>query len=110
MNYVNRAIKRYEEDGLAAMVARYDSVASFECDWYLFATDANDTYIVHPFRPALKGTDIKDLDKDFTDLNGESSRHGTGKRQVKDKASGLSICGRTPVNRQGCHKGRLRRS
>ena len=70
LNYVNRAIKRYEEDGLAAMVARYDSVASFECDWYLFSTDANDTYIVHPFRPALKGTDIKDLDQNYTDLNG----------------------------------------
>ena len=70
LNYVNRAIKRYEEDGLNAMVDHYDSVASFECDWYLFATDADDTYIVHPFRPALKGTDIKDLDRNYTDLNG----------------------------------------
>ena len=70
VDYVNRAIQRYAEDGLAAMVARYDSVASFECDWYLFATDADDTYIVHPFRPALKGTDIKDLDRNYTDVNG----------------------------------------
>ena len=69
-DYVNRAIKRYEEDGLDAMVDRYDSVASFECNWYLFATDANDKYIVHPFKPELKGTDIKDLDPNFTDVNG----------------------------------------
>ena len=70
VDYVNRAIKRYEQDGLAAMVAYYDSVASFECNWYLFATDADDTYIVHPFKPELKGTDIKDLDPNFTDVNG----------------------------------------
>ena len=69
-DYVNRAIKRYEEDGLKAMVDRYDSVASYECNWYLFATDADDKYIVHPFKPALKGTDIKDLDGNFTDVNG----------------------------------------
>ena len=61
VDYVNRAIKRYEEEGLGAMLSYYDSVASFEGEWYLFATDADDTYIVHPFKPNLKGTDIKSV-------------------------------------------------
>ncbi|MCY3506318.1 MAG: cache domain-containing protein, partial [Chloroflexi bacterium] len=39
----------------------YNSVASFEGEWYLFATDANDIYHVHPLIPALIGTDIKDV-------------------------------------------------
>ena len=78
LDYVNRAIQRYEEDGLDAMVAYYDSVASFEGEWYLFATDADDIYIVHPFRPNLKGTDIKDVVRDGFELGKELAAAGEG--------------------------------
>ena len=59
--YVERAIERYERDGLRSMLNYYNSVASFEGDWYLFAMDENDIYIVHPLLPRLLGTDIKDV-------------------------------------------------
>ena len=61
VEYVDRAIARYERDGLEAMLNYYNSVASFEGEWYLFATDANDVYHVHPLLPRLIGTDIKDV-------------------------------------------------
>ena len=61
VQYVNRAIERYERDGLESMLNYYNSVASFEGEWYLFATDANDVYHVHPLLPHLIGTDIKDV-------------------------------------------------
>ena len=61
VDYVNRAVERYERDGLEAMKAYYNSVAAFEGQWYLFATDANDIYHVHPLLPRLIGTDIKDV-------------------------------------------------
>ena len=58
---MNRAIERYDEYGLEPMKAYYNSVASFEGEFYLFAMDANDIYIVHPLFPRLIGTDIKDV-------------------------------------------------
>ncbi len=61
VQYVNQAIERYERDGLESMLNYYNSVASFEGEWYLFATDAQDTYHVHPLLPQLLGTDIKDV-------------------------------------------------
>ena len=61
MGYVNRAVERYERDGLQSMIDYYNSVASFEGEWYLFATDENDIYHVHPLIPRLRGTDIKDV-------------------------------------------------
>ena len=61
VEYVERAITRYERDGLESMLNYYNSVASFEGEWYLFATDANDIYHVHPLLPQLIGTDIKDV-------------------------------------------------
>ena len=61
VQYVNQAIERYERDGLEAMLNYYNSVASFEGEWYLFATDDQDIYHVHPLLPRLLGTDIKDV-------------------------------------------------
>ena len=61
VEYVERAIERYERDGLESMLNYYNSAASFEGEWYLFATDANDIYHVHPLLPRLIGTDIKDV-------------------------------------------------
>ena len=46
------------------MKAYYNSVAAFEGQWYLFVTDENDIYIVHPLLPRLIGTDIKDVERD----------------------------------------------
>ena len=62
VRYVNQAVERYERDGLESMLNYYNSVASFEGQWYLFATDANDIYHVHPLIPRLIGTDIKDVE------------------------------------------------
>ena len=59
VQYVTQAIERYENEGLESMLNYYNSVASFEGEWYLFATDANDIYHVHPLLPQLIGTDIK---------------------------------------------------
>ena len=59
--YVQRAIERYKSDGLEAMRAYYNSVASIEGEWYLFATDADDIYHVHPLISKLIGTDLKDV-------------------------------------------------
>ncbi len=61
IQYVNQAIERYERDGLESMLNYYNSVASFEGEWYLFATDDQDIYHVHPLLPRLLGTDIKDV-------------------------------------------------
>ena len=61
VEYVARAIERYERDGLESMLNYYNSVASFEGEWYLFATDENDVYHVHPLLSQLIGTDIKDV-------------------------------------------------
>ena len=61
VQYVHQAIERYESEGLESMLNYYNSVASFEGEWYLFATDAEDIYHVHPLLPQLIGTDIKDV-------------------------------------------------
>ena len=61
VQYVERAIQRYRRDGLESMLNYYNSVASFEGEWYLFATDDKDIYHVHPLLPHLRGTDIKDV-------------------------------------------------
>ena len=61
VQYVNQAIDRYEQGGLKSLLDYYNSVASFEGEWYLFATDENDIYHIHPLLPKLIGTDIKDV-------------------------------------------------
>ena len=61
VQYVNQAIERYERDGLESLLNYYNSVASFEGEWYLFATDADDIYHIHPLLPQLIGTDINDV-------------------------------------------------
>ena len=61
VTYVEKAIARYDRDGLEVMKAYYNSVAGFEGQWYLFVMDENDIYIVHPLVRHLIGTDLKDL-------------------------------------------------
>ncbi len=61
VTYVEKAIARYDQDGLEALQRYYNSVGSFEGQWYLFATDANDIYVLHPLFSNLIGTDIKNV-------------------------------------------------
>ena len=61
VTYVENAIARYDRDGLEAMKAYYNSVASFEGQWYMFIMDENDFYIVHGLLAGLIGTDLKDV-------------------------------------------------
>ena len=75
VTYVENAIARYDRDGLEAMKHYYNSVASFEGQWYMFIMDANDLYIVHPVFPHLIGTDIKDVvDTDGYELGEEIAK------------------------------------
>ena len=79
VEYVERAIARYERDGLESMLNYYNSVASFEGEWYLFATDESDIYHVHPLLPHLVGTDIKDVvGSDGYELGKELAMAGEG--------------------------------
>ena len=79
VDYVDRAIARYQRDGLQSMLDYYNSVASFEGQWYLFATDANDVYHVHPLISRLIGTDIKDVvGSDGYELGRELAKAGEG--------------------------------
>ena len=79
VEYVEQAIARYERDGLESMLNYYNSVASFEGEWYLFATDENDIYHVHPLLPHLVGTDIKDVvGSDGYELGKELAKAGEG--------------------------------
>ena len=61
VTYVEKAIARYDRDGLDALKHYYNSVASFEGQWYMFIMDENDFYIVHGLLSDLIGTDIKDV-------------------------------------------------
>ena len=59
--YVERAIEHYKQHGLESLKRYYNSTAAYEGQWYLFATNADDIYIVHPLLPRLIGTDIKNV-------------------------------------------------
>ena len=65
-DYVERAIEHYKQHGLESMKRYYNSAAAYEGQWYLFATDADDIYIVHPLLPYLIGTDIKNVEEPDT--------------------------------------------
>ena len=83
VEYVERAIERYQRDGLESMQNYYNSVASFEGEWYLFATDAEDVYHVHPLLPTLIGTDIKDvIGSDGYELGNELAKAVDGSEGV----------------------------
>ncbi len=59
VDYVNRAIDLYDQRGLEAVQAYYNSAESHVGEWYLFAIDENDIYVLHGLLPHLIGTDIK---------------------------------------------------
>ncbi len=85
VQYVEQAIARYERDGLQSMLNYYNSVASFEGEWYLFATDENDVYHVHPLIPELIGTDIKDV------VGSDGYELGNELAKAEDGAEGIWV-------------------
>ena len=60
-DYVQKAIDRYERDGLDATIEYYGSEESINGPHYLFLVDEDDLYLAHPIFPHLIGTDIKDV-------------------------------------------------
>ena len=83
VTYVENAIARYDREGLEALQSYYTSVGSFEGQWYLFATDADDIYVLHPLISRLIGTDIKDV----TDSTG----YELGKEIAKATEDGIWV-------------------
>ena len=83
VDYVDRAIDLYDQRGLEAMRTYYNSETSFEGEWYLFAIDENDIYVVHPVFPRLIGTDIKEVV--------DSTGYELGKDIAKATEEGLRI-------------------
>jgi len=56
--YVSAAIAAYEQDGLDATVAHYNTPESLEGQWYVFIFDEADRLLTHP-DPSLLGDDLK---------------------------------------------------
>ncbi len=61
VDFVYKAIARYEFEGLEAAVAYYNDPASIDGQWYASITSPNDIFLAHAPRPDLVGTDIKDV-------------------------------------------------
>ena len=61
VEYVDSAIDLYDQRGLAAVQEHYNSAESHVGEWYLFAVDENDIYVLHGLLPRLIGTDIKNV-------------------------------------------------
>ena len=61
VDFVYKAIARYEFEGIEATAAYYNDPASIDGQWYLSITDPNDIFVAHPTSPDLVGTDIKDV-------------------------------------------------
>ena len=57
--YVADAIAYYNENGLDATLAYYNSEASIDGQWYLLLFDENNLFLVNPLFPNLIGLDIK---------------------------------------------------
>ena len=64
---VDRAIARYEADGLEAALAHFNDPASVDGQWYVFVVDRDDTVIGH-YQPDRRGLDVKGAVG--TDING----------------------------------------
>ena len=61
VDYVDSAIDLYDQRGLEAVQEHYNSAESHVGEWYLFAVDENDIYVLHGLFPRLIGTDIKNV-------------------------------------------------
>ena len=65
---VHRAIERYAADGRDAVAGHHSDPATVDGQWYVFITDGDGTFIGHPVRDDLLGTDVADL----VDVNGKA--------------------------------------
>ena len=61
VDFVYKAIARYEFEGIEATAAYYNDPASIDGQWYVFITDASDIFVAYAPRPGFVGTDIKDV-------------------------------------------------
>ncbi len=52
---VNKAIDRYESEGLDATLAHYNTKESIDGQWYVFIMDQDDTMLAHAANPDLVG-------------------------------------------------------
>ena len=52
---VNKAIDRYESEGLDATLAHYNTKESMDGQWYVFIMDQDDTMLAHAANPDLVG-------------------------------------------------------
>lgn len=59
--FVLAAVARYESDGLDTTAAYYNDAMNIDGQWYVFITEADDTFVAHAPRPDLIGTDLKDV-------------------------------------------------
>ncbi len=59
--FVLAAVARYESEGVDATAAYYNDPMNVDGQWYVFITDANDTFVAHAPSPDLIGTDLKDV-------------------------------------------------
>ena len=52
---VRSAIRKYQEEGLDATVAHYNTMESIDGQWYMFIFDQDDIMLAHAANPALVG-------------------------------------------------------
>lgn len=56
--FVERAIERYDDEGLEKTVAYYNTAESVDGDWYVFILNEDDVFLSHPTIPANVGKDL----------------------------------------------------
>ena len=65
--FVQKAVERYDAEGLEATVEFYNSPESVDGQWYVFIVDGDGVFLAHASRPELLGVD----GSDFVDVNGK---------------------------------------
>lgn len=65
---VHQAIELYSAEGRDAVAEHYSDPATVDGQWYVFVIDGNGTFLGHPLRHDLLGTDVADL----VDVNGKA--------------------------------------
>ena len=61
MALVQGGIDLYKTEGREAMIAYHNSPESIDGQWYVFITDENNSYLVHPVHPEFIGRDITQI-------------------------------------------------
>ncbi|RKU12824.1 hypothetical protein C6503_16700 [Candidatus Poribacteria bacterium] len=56
--FVQAAVDLYKAEGAETTATYYNDPANIEGQWYVFITDANNTYLAHPLAPGFIGRDI----------------------------------------------------